>query len=246
MKLHAAALRRADRTARVRSAAIVALTLPWYENAGGTAQRLGHVRAGGRADHVAALGALALVVTTVTERTPALPVAAAVWSTLFGLIAAIAAIVRVLERPHGATSLCAGTWLALAGASLILAGAWQSMRDERTSRLPAAPRPSRANAAALECAVVIDRDEVLHVARLARLQLTRMRSSRWRASSRPCSTTSRRSASSTSTGPADHARRRGDRRLRADEPRASLPREVVLAQAPAVSDDGFPVPSPQA
>ena len=35
-------------------------------------------------------------------------------------------------------------------------------------------------------------------------------------------------------------------RLRADEPRDSLPREVALAQAPAVSDDGFLVPSPQA
>jgi aspartyl-tRNA(Asn)/glutamyl-tRNA(Gln) amidotransferase subunit C len=34
--------------------------------------------------------------------------------------------------------------------------------------------------------------------------------------------------------------------LRPDEPRASLPREVVLAQAPAVSDQGFLVPSPQA
>lgn len=34
--------------------------------------------------------------------------------------------------------------------------------------------------------------------------------------------------------------------LRADEPVASLPRDVALAQAPAVSDDGFLVPSPQA
>jgi aspartyl-tRNA(Asn)/glutamyl-tRNA(Gln) amidotransferase subunit C len=36
--------------------------------------------------------------------------------------------------------------------------------------------------------------------------------------------------------------------LRADEPRQSLPREVVLAQAPAVSEngEGFLVPSPQA
>lgn len=34
--------------------------------------------------------------------------------------------------------------------------------------------------------------------------------------------------------------------LRADEPRPSLPREVVLQSAPAVSDDGFRVPSPQA
>ncbi len=34
--------------------------------------------------------------------------------------------------------------------------------------------------------------------------------------------------------------------LRADEPRPSLPREVALAQAPAVSNEGFSVPSPQA
>ena len=34
--------------------------------------------------------------------------------------------------------------------------------------------------------------------------------------------------------------------LRADEPRPCLEREVVLSQAPAVSDEGFLVPSPQA
>jgi aspartyl-tRNA(Asn)/glutamyl-tRNA(Gln) amidotransferase subunit C len=34
--------------------------------------------------------------------------------------------------------------------------------------------------------------------------------------------------------------------LRPDEPRPSLPREVSLAQAPAVSGEGFSVPSPQA
>jgi aspartyl-tRNA(Asn)/glutamyl-tRNA(Gln) amidotransferase subunit C len=34
--------------------------------------------------------------------------------------------------------------------------------------------------------------------------------------------------------------------LRSDEPRASLSRELALAQAPAVSGEGFLVPSPQA
>ncbi len=34
--------------------------------------------------------------------------------------------------------------------------------------------------------------------------------------------------------------------LRPDEPRECLPREVALAQAPAVAEDGFLVPSPQA
>ncbi|EHN12648.1 glutamyl-tRNA(Gln) amidotransferase C subunit [Patulibacter medicamentivorans] len=35
-------------------------------------------------------------------------------------------------------------------------------------------------------------------------------------------------------------------RLRADQPHTSLPREVALDQAPDASDDGFRVPSPQA
>ncbi len=34
--------------------------------------------------------------------------------------------------------------------------------------------------------------------------------------------------------------------LRADVPEPCLPREVALSQAPAVSDGGFLVPSPQA
>ena len=90
----------------------------------------------------AAAAALALVVSTITERSTALPVAAAVWSTLFGILAVIAAIVRVLERPDHASMVCAGAWLALAGAILILVGSWQSLRDERTSLYePARPLP---------------------------------------------------------------------------------------------------------
>jgi hypothetical protein len=93
---------------------------------------------------LAILAALVLILATVAERTPALPVAAAVWGVLFGLVAVIAAVVRVLERPDHATSLCAGAWLALVGAVAVLLGAWQSIRDERTSRYePAAPQARR-------------------------------------------------------------------------------------------------------
>jgi uncharacterized membrane protein HdeD (DUF308 family) len=88
----------------------------------------------------AASAALGLLLATVTERSPALPVAAAVWCILLGLLAVIAAVVRLVERPDHATSLCAGAWLALAGAVAILAGAWQSLRDERPSMYePATP-----------------------------------------------------------------------------------------------------------
>jgi prepilin signal peptidase PulO-like enzyme (type II secretory pathway) len=121
---------------------IVSLTLPWYEN---IERKLDAWDTFGPALvllMLSAVVALVLVFATLTERSTALPVAAAVWSTLFGLIAIIAAVVRVLERPDSATSLCAGAWLALAGAVLIATGSWESMRDERTGLYrPAEPEP---------------------------------------------------------------------------------------------------------
>lgn len=127
--------------------AIVALTRPWYENAGVLFSAWATFGPAVVLIMIAALGALALVLTTITERSTAFPVAAAVWGTLFGLIGVIAAIVRVLERPHGATSLCAGAWLALAGTILIFAGSWLSMRDERPSHYPPATPEPRKSAA---------------------------------------------------------------------------------------------------
>ncbi|HYM46023.1 MAG TPA: hypothetical protein VES65_07680 [Solirubrobacteraceae bacterium] len=121
---------------------IVSLLEPWYENASG---RLSAWDTFGPALVLlmaAAAAALGLVSSTITERSTALPVAAAIWSTVFGIVAVIAALVRVLERPQNATALCAGAWLALAGAILIFLGSWQSLRDERTSLYrPAEPPP---------------------------------------------------------------------------------------------------------
>jgi aspartyl-tRNA(Asn)/glutamyl-tRNA(Gln) amidotransferase subunit C len=94
---------------------------------------------------------------------------------------------------------------------------------------------------------VIARDEVLHVARLARLAVSE---EELEPMARELSAV------------LDHIAKMGELdlsnvpptshvvevtgALRPDEPRPSLPREVVLAQAPAVSDGGFLVPSPQA
>jgi hypothetical protein len=123
---------------------IVAFTRPWYENAAGKLDAWDTFGPAVALLLAATAAALGLVVSAVTERSTALPVSAAVWSVLFGLIAVAAAVVRVLERPDHATSLCAGAWLALAGAAAIFLGAWQSLRDERTSMYePAAPPPRR-------------------------------------------------------------------------------------------------------
>ncbi len=94
---------------------------------------------------------------------------------------------------------------------------------------------------------MIERDEVLHVARLARLALAE-------GEIEPMA----RELSAV----LDHVAKIGELdldgvpptahivdvtgALRPDEPRPCLPREVALAQAPAVSDEGFLVPSPQA
>jgi phosphate/sulfate permease len=86
--------------------------------------------------------ALAMILSALTERSAALPVATAVWCVPLGLAGVLAAVVRVLERPDHASEVCIGAWLALAGAVLILIGAWLVLRDERPSMYgPARPEP---------------------------------------------------------------------------------------------------------
>jgi aspartyl-tRNA(Asn)/glutamyl-tRNA(Gln) amidotransferase subunit C len=94
---------------------------------------------------------------------------------------------------------------------------------------------------------MIDRAQVLHVARLARLELGDEEAARME-----------RELSSV----LDHIEKIGEldledvpptshavevaNALRADEPHDSLPRDEALAAAPAVAADGFEVPSPGA
>jgi aspartyl-tRNA(Asn)/glutamyl-tRNA(Gln) amidotransferase subunit C len=94
---------------------------------------------------------------------------------------------------------------------------------------------------------VIDREQVLHVARLARLELSEEEVARM---------------SEELSDVLGHIEKIGEldlagvpptthvvevpSALRPDEPEPSLPLEVALASAPAVADGGFLVPSPQA
>ncbi|MCW3021914.1 MAG: gatC [Conexibacter sp.] len=94
---------------------------------------------------------------------------------------------------------------------------------------------------------MIDREQVLHVAKLARLELSEDEVGRM---------------ATELSGVLGHIEKIGElslddvpptshvveveNALRADVPRPCLPREVVLEQAPAVQDGGFLVPSPQA
>lgn len=115
---------------------IVSLTLFWYQTPSGNLDAWDTFGVAVALLILAAVAAVGLAIATLTEQTTAVPVAAAVWSTLFGLIGTIAAVVRLLERPQHATALCGGAWLAFAGALLVLVGSWQSMRDERPQLYP--------------------------------------------------------------------------------------------------------------
>ncbi len=122
---------------------VVALTLRWYENAQGDLSAWATFGPAVALVMLAAAAGIALALATVTERSTALPVAAAVWGTLLGFIGVIAALVRVIERPQHATMICFGSWLALIGTVAVLVGCWLSIRDERTGLYPPADVEAR-------------------------------------------------------------------------------------------------------
>jgi len=94
---------------------------------------------------------------------------------------------------------------------------------------------------------VIDPDEVRHVARLARLELTDEEVETMAAELAGVLAHIARIGELDLDGvmPTSHVVT-VENALRADEPVPSFPRERVLADAPAVLADGFAVPSPQA
>jgi len=94
---------------------------------------------------------------------------------------------------------------------------------------------------------VIGREEVLHVARLARLELDEAEVVSLSAElSRVLEHVARISELDLTGVPATTHVVEVANTLRLDEPRPSLPREVALGGAPEVADGGFAVPSPQA
>jgi aspartyl-tRNA(Asn)/glutamyl-tRNA(Gln) amidotransferase subunit C len=94
---------------------------------------------------------------------------------------------------------------------------------------------------------MIDRDTVLHVARLARLELSDAEVEQMTAELAGVLEHIETIAQLDLDGvaPTSHVIDVANA-LRADEPESCLPRERVLEAAPAVLDDGFAVPSPQA
>ena len=94
---------------------------------------------------------------------------------------------------------------------------------------------------------MIDRDQVLHVARLARLRLTDEEVERMTGElSQILDHIERISALDLDDVPPTSHVVELENVLRPDEPRPSLPRDTVLAEAPDADGRGFRVPSPGA
>jgi aspartyl-tRNA(Asn)/glutamyl-tRNA(Gln) amidotransferase subunit C len=94
---------------------------------------------------------------------------------------------------------------------------------------------------------MIDREQVLHVARLARLELSEDEVARMTGELSAILDHIEKISALDLDGvpPTSHVVEVANA-LRADEPRPCLPREVALANAPSVDEDGFSVPSPTA
>ena len=94
---------------------------------------------------------------------------------------------------------------------------------------------------------MIDREQVLHVARLARLELTDDEVSRMSEELSDVLGHIEKIGELDLLGvpPTTHVVEVSNA-LRPDEPEPSLPTEAALGSAPAVADGGFLVPSPQA
>jgi aspartyl-tRNA(Asn)/glutamyl-tRNA(Gln) amidotransferase subunit C len=94
---------------------------------------------------------------------------------------------------------------------------------------------------------VIDREQVLHVAKLARLKLTDEEVDRMSGELSTILDSIEKIGELDLDGvqPTSHVVEL-ENVLRADEPRPSLPREQAVAPAPDAADTGFRVPSPGA
>ena len=94
---------------------------------------------------------------------------------------------------------------------------------------------------------MIDREQVLHVARLARLELDDAEVTRMTGElSAILEHIEKISALDLDGVPPTSHVVDVPNALRPDEPKPSLPRDVAFANAPSVDEDGFSVPSPTA
>jgi hypothetical protein len=110
---------------------LVALFLPWYGGPSATGWEAFTVL-----DVILlllALAAISVPIVTATHGVPALPLAVESLTALFGLLALLLVLIRVLNLPGEADSRDIGLWLGFLATIGVFAGGVVGMRDERRS-----------------------------------------------------------------------------------------------------------------
>jgi len=109
----------------------VSLFLPWFEFGFRQEDAWSALTVTEIPAAIAAIGAIALLPATLRQRSPAVPLAIAVWTSAIALVAVALVAARAAAPPPGADERCFGLWLGLAGTVGVLLAAIGSLRDER-------------------------------------------------------------------------------------------------------------------
>jgi len=117
---------------------LVSLFLPWYSAGGQNATGWESFTVIDVILALAALAGIALLVVTATQRTAAIPQAVASSIPSILLVAAVLAIIRLLNLPGDADTREAGVWIGTVAALALFAFDVKAMRDKT---FPAAMRP---------------------------------------------------------------------------------------------------------
>ena len=118
------------------AALLVSLFLPWYERGDTTVSGWESFTIIDVLLAAVAIFALCAVVATATQPTTALSISFESLSVIFGLVASVLALVRVLDVPDfggAGWGTAVGAYLGLAGAVGVASGALVAIRDERLS-----------------------------------------------------------------------------------------------------------------
>jgi hypothetical protein len=125
-------LRAAEGLVAIAATALaVSLFLPWFEFSAGQEDAWRSLTVTEIPAVLAAIVGLALVAATLIQRSPAIPLAFAVWTATLSALASVVIAVRAIALPAGAFDRCYGLWIALAASLLLFATAIGSLHDER-------------------------------------------------------------------------------------------------------------------
>jgi uncharacterized membrane protein len=117
-------------------AMIVSLALPWYDAPTGPLTGYEALTVIDVLLTLVALLAVALGVLQATQDSPAKPVGAAVLTVVFGALAVLLVLFRLIDAPADGLSVRGGAWLGLVAALAIVVGGWRALAAEYARGLP--------------------------------------------------------------------------------------------------------------